>query len=323
MKNFKEEERKRQEALIEKSDLFDGISGGGKCAGKTYPCVLQEGKHNLYAPITKDVIEYFRDNDIKWWGGKEPSGHVLSSQIACLNHLFLLRNDADAVLAMLNNICDEFTEVLPVSSDVKPSYIAFEVKSDKDYLNEENFSRGIGGTSIDALIYARHQSGELWLIPIEWKYTEDEGGDKSNEDREGEVKGSNGRGKTRMARYNKLIDSSKQLKSLDNYAGSIYYYGPFYQLMRQTLWVENVIAHKDSESLVADNYLHINIVPTENDALSVKKYKISGQTFEKSWRAMLKDQHKYLKVDPKHLLTPVASKYPQLVKYLSKRYWND
>lgn len=74
-------------------------------------------------------------------------------------------------------------------------------------------------------IYARHKSGELWLIPIEWKYTEHYSNqDKSNEDRDGEPEGSKGKGAKWVSRYNDLISASSQLKSLNEYAGSLYYY---------------------------------------------------------------------------------------------------
>lgn len=324
MKNYKDKECERQQALIETSGLFDGISGGGRFMGKERPFVLTDGIHNLYAPIREDAIKYFRDNNIGWWGGSKPTGHVLSSQIACVNHLFSVRNNADAVLSILNNVRNEFTEVLQITSDWEPAYMAFEVVSDKDYLNEGSSTRGSNCTSIDAFIYAKHKSGQRWLIPIEWKYTEHYNNqDKSNEDCDGEWKGSNGKGKERMSRYNDLINASVQLKTLDDYVGSLYYYEPFYQLMRQTLWAENMISHKDSERLSADNYLHIHVIPSENDELLQKKYKKSSGTMEKSWRGMLTDQSKYVIVSPETLLAPVTSSYPELIDYLSIRYWNN
>lgn len=126
-----------------------------------------------------------------------------------------------------------------------------------------------------------------------------------------------------MSRYNDLITVSAQLKSLDDYAGSLYYYEPFYQLMRQTLWAENMVSHSASERLATDNYLHIHVIPSENDELLLKKYKISNSTMEKSWRSMLTDQSKYVIVSPETLLAPIASLYPELINYLSIRYWNN
>lgn len=322
MKHYKDNECERQQKLIENSDIFNGTPGGGRFIGKERPFVLTNGESNLYSHIRSEAFTYFKENGIGWWGGFKPSGHVLSSQIACLNHLFAIRNDAEALLSVLNNMRNEFTEVLPIASDKTPAYIGFEVVSDEDHLNEGAPNRGSNCTSIDAFIYARHKSGELWLIPIEWKYTEHYNNqDKSDEDREGEPKGSNGKGKERMSRYNNFITESAQLKTLDAYAGSIYYYEPFYQLMRQTLWAENMVRNKENERLKADNYLHVHVIPSENDELLWKEYKVSRKGMEESWRDMLIDQSKYVIIDPKTLMSPTASKYPELHEYLGSRYW--
>lgn len=38
---------------------------------------------------------------------------------------------------------------------------------------------------------------------------------------------------------------------------------------------------------------------------------------------MLADQGKYIIVSPESLLVPVATSYPELIDYLSIRYWNN
>lgn len=322
MKNFKLSERARQTALMTATGLFDGDRGGGRFFGKHWPFVLADGRKNLYAPIRSEVTDYFKENRIAWWGGASPTGHILSSQMACLNHLFALRGDREAVLAMLNGLRDEFAEVLPVPCDAEPAYIAFEVVSRADHLNEGTPSRGANCTSIDALVYARHRDGSLWLIPIEWKYTEAyPTGDKSTEDRPGEPKGSGGKGQERLARYTGLIDGSEQLTSLDTYKGSVYYQEPFYQLMRQTLWAEAVIRHRDEELLKADHYLHVHVVPRANHDLLDRIYKVSGRTMEDTWRARLRFPERYVVVDPEDLLRPVGEAYSRLCDYLRVRYW--
>jgi hypothetical protein len=232
-------------------------------------------------------------------------------------------NDHDAVLALLNGVRDEFEKVLPVSCDANPKYIGFEVVSKNDHLNENTSTRGSNCTSVDAFIYAKHKDdGKLWLIPIEWKYTEHYANlDKSKEDRHGEEKGSNGKGQERVRRYSALTDASLQLKSLDSYYGSIYYQEPFYQLMRQTLWAENIVKHKHVETLKADDYMHIHVIPSDNKALLSKKYSVSGIAMEETWRSMLSEQSKYIIVDPQKLLEPIKDKYPELASYLKKRYW--
>ena len=50
--------------------------------------VLIENMNNLFAPIRTEVVEYFKENKVSWWGGRKPTGHALSSQIACVNHLY-------------------------------------------------------------------------------------------------------------------------------------------------------------------------------------------------------------------------------------------
>ena len=322
MSSYKDSQYARQEDLINNSGVFNGDKGNGYFMGKPRPFVLRDGVNNLYEPIRNGVLQYFKENKISWWGGDKPSGHTLSSQIACLNHLFAIMHDHDAVLAMLNGIRDEFEEVLPVSCDANPKYIGFEVVSTDDHLNEKTSTRGSNCTSVDAFIYAKHKGGGKWLIPIEWKYTEHYANlDKSREDRYGEEKGSNGKGQERVRRYSALTDASTQLKSLGSYYGSMYYQEPFYQLMRQTLWAENIIKHQNTETLKADDYMHIHVIPSANKDLLEKKYSVSSMSMEETWRSMLHDQGKYIIVSPENLLAPVAEKYSELVSYLKKRYW--
>ncbi len=321
MSRYKISQYARQEDLINNSDIFCGDKGNGYFMGKARPFVLRDGMNNLYQPIRNDVLQYFEENKISWWGGDKPSAHTLSSQIACLNHLFAIMSDKEAVLAMLNGVRDEFADVLDVKCDAQPQYIGFEAVSEKDFLNEGTSTRGSNCTSVDALIRAEHKDGSIWLIPIEWKYTEHYNNlDKSNEDRQGEEKGSNGKGQERVRRYSALTDASLQLKSLGSYYGSVYYQEPFYQLMRQTLWAENVVKLKE-EKLKADNYVHIHVIPSANKDLLEKKYSVSGMSMEETWRGMLNDQSKYIIVDPQILLEPIKDKYPELVSYLNKRYW--
>lgn len=322
---YREAQRAKQIELLKTTDIFDNVIGGGYFMGKNREFVLTNPNHNLYTPIREDVLEYFSNNNISWWQGNRPTGHILSSQIACLNHLFFIRKDKDSVLKLLNSICNEFIEVLPISCDKDKTYISFEVISGDDYLNEKQSIRGSQCTSIDAFIYAQHQNGELWLIPIEWKYTECYANqDKSTENRAGDAnKKLNSKGDKRLNRYTTLINTSNQLKTFPNYQGSVYFQEPFYQLMRQTLWAEQIILHKSSgkEPFKADNYMHIHVIPIANKDLLNKKYKVSGEQMEYTWRNCLKDQSKYLIVDPKLFLSAIEVEYTDLIKYLCNRYW--
>ena len=103
MRDFYYSERDRHVALIEKT-FFGQDRGNGFFKGERYGFVLRDGLNNLYEPIRRDALRYFEDNGVSWWGGKKPTGHVLSSQIACLNHLMLIRKEPEAVLALINGV---------------------------------------------------------------------------------------------------------------------------------------------------------------------------------------------------------------------------
>lgn len=247
-----------------------------------------------------------------------PTGNTLSSQVMCVNHLFPIANDKVAVLSMVNGIREGFTDVLLIRCDERPQYISFEVVSENYHLNERSSTHGSKCTSVDALILAKHQSGKSFLILIEWKYTEV----YYNSDKSTEIKDGYEKGQERQRSYNGLTESSAQLKSLADYQGSIYYQEPFYQLMRQTLWAERMIAHKQTEQIQTDDYLQLHVIPAGNEALLNKKYKVSGADMESTWRNMLNDQSKYQIISPEKLFEPIVrgQKYPGLVKYLNQRY---
>ncbi len=338
--------------------VFDGAQGGGLYDGKTYPHVLQCGKKNLFE---KSAIAYFDAYGIPWHKGREggPTGNTLSSQIACLNHLFAIRDDKEAVKALVQGINKKFVCVSPIpdaydkkknkkaekqnkdnsENEKKKVYISFEVVSENNLLGEGTPTRGANCTSIDALICALDEKGNKCLIVIEWKYTE-----KFTTD----DKSSGDSGEARMKRYNKLIQESEYLKSLCNakkedystakeYKGSVYYKETFYQLMRQTLWAEEVIKHRPSnprarkkEPIEADDYLHLHVVSKGNEQLRTKRWKESGKTMEETWKEMLTKEGKerYILIDPEELLAPIVNdkelskKYSSLINYLRTRYWD-
>ena len=104
MSSFKDLQYQRQEKLIETSDIFNNDPAHGMYRGKERPFVLMDGMNNLYAPIRSEVVKYFRDNKISWWGGYRPTGHTLSSQVACLNHLFADYSGINVPLVAVCNV---------------------------------------------------------------------------------------------------------------------------------------------------------------------------------------------------------------------------
>ena len=319
IETFRELERKKAEALI-KSGWFNGDPGNGIFDENTYQFVLNNSDNNIFKYILNDVKLYFKENNIAWWKGKEPTGHTLSSQISCINHLFPLRNDKKAVLALLSSFTGGFIDVLPINTDkYLPAFISFEQISDNDLLNEGKPARGSNCTSIDACIYAVHKNGSKWIIPIEWKYTET----YNDED-----KGSGFSGEIRHKRYDGLIEKSSQLKyAIKENEKNCYYYEPFYQLMRQTLWAEQMVKNKNSETITADDYVHLHIIPQKNYDLLNKKYSCSNRNMRVTWRNCLVDKKKYLILSPGFLFNNFfrnfCKNYEELIQYLLERYWID
>jgi len=325
MAMYREIERKRAVELMKHShvfSIFQADKGGGKFGSHEYDFVLVDGKNNLFPPLLDEsdisiksntVIKYFSENNIAWWRGDEPTGHVLSSQVACLNHLFYLRHDKDAVLQLLSSFSNDFDEVLEIETDEKPyGYIQFEAVSIGNNLNEGIPTRGTNCTSVDALIYAKHKNGEKWIIPIEWKYTEEYNSEDKSSGKSGAI---------RLERYIALINKSEQVNS--EY-WKWCFYEPFYQLMRQTLWAEQFIQKKTDEKIKADNYMHLHIIPKENKDLLNRIYSCSKMDMENTWRKCIVNQDKYKIISPQDFLRNVSdTKYNELKKYLSVRYWNE
>lgn len=308
--NYRESERNKVVAFRE--DFFRD-PGGGEYKNIPRPFVLKHQDKNLWHKIRKEAIEYFKENKIVWWPGSDkPTGHLLSSQVACVNHLFILRHDKEASLKILKNINAEFVEVYP---DFEGGFIGFEVVSKNSYLNEgDSKTRGANCTSVDAMMTGKLSNGDKIQVFIEWKYTEY----YSNSD-----KSVGSSGKTRKQRYDSLIKSKdspiKPTVSIANF-----YYEPFYQLMRQTLLAWQMTKNKNNE-LNANDWIHLDIIPENNLAL---RYKVTApdliQTgIEEAWKSQLNEPEKYNIITPQKLLKPIIfdPKYRGLVNYLNRRYW--
>ena len=313
MEVYRNREKKKILTLIDKG-WFNNDTGDGEFGGHNYKFIIKNSDNNFFPPILNDAKEYFKYNNIEWWKGNEPTGHTLSSQISCLNHLFFIRSDKEAVMAVLSSFSNNFIDVLPILTDrYKPAYISFEQVTDADLLNEGKPSRGSICTSIDACIYALHKDGTKWIIPIEWKYTESYADIDKSTGPSGEI---------RCQRYNGLIYKSSQLiydRLLDR--KNLYFYEPFYQLMRQTLWAEQLVNNNKTETNNADNYIHLNIIPYENIDLLERKYACSKNDMPTTWRSCLVDQSKYKIISPQILLSNISRKYDNLKQYLNERYW--
>ena len=327
--------------IKEKKEIFEDAEGGGvfKYRGKlnTYEHILEKGKEdkNLFPDIREKVNTYFNENETSFWRGKTVPSNTLSSQVSCLNHLFSIRENEKAVKDVMQNfvgdrITIESMEEVRSKREVHDcQYIAFEMVSDEDRLNEGTLTRGSSCTSIDALAIAKATDGKKYLLVIEWKLTENDSGNKAPEEGTSTNEKEIERGEKRTDKYTPLINENESIKNIDekpksNLNSSIFHL-PFYQLMRQTLW-----ASLNMEDFKADDYFHIHVVPSYNP-MRTKKYarveRIEG--VEEAWKKHLTDcgKEKYIMVDPKQVVealenSEVKDTFSSLIEYLKKRYYS-
>jgi hypothetical protein len=313
--------------LLKTTPLFYGDRAGCviRFRGRRYlhADILLDGNNNLFKPIRKEVVSYFNKNKIPFWkvggevGAKKPTGHVLSSQIACINHLFFMRQRQDIVTMVLKNIDSAVKIALPLDNDTELGFVSFEVVGRKNYLNEKHHTRGANATSIDAAMLAEMQDGTRKLFIIEWKYTEHYNGQARFQD-DNVLR----RKETYLPSLQKEDCPIRMPKPIKDTLIEGFFYEPFYQLMRQTLLAHEMVKAQD---FGATEYQHIYVIPTANMELikNTPDKMVVGSTLENVWAPLLKSKEKYKVIDPQEFLAP-ANEFSDVnsnIEYLEQRYW--
>ena len=298
-------EKQRQRAVSIRDDLFKD-PGTGIFFGKERDFVLKDPSLNLWAGIRDDAKAHFYANGISWWKGTEdgPTGHLLSSQVACVNHLYPLRQRGDVATSVLKNIDPTIVESLPVGD----GFVDFEYIGSRQYLKEPAFTRGANCTSADAVMCGATSEKEVTLFLIEWKYTESYRPDNLYIPQRAEV-------------YDPLISSTDGPFIADVKPQDLYY-EPFYQMMRQTLLAWQFEKHKE---LGCTRCLNVHVIPNENKDLkeTITSPGLQGSDIHEAWRTILKEPEKYVSIDPAEMLKP-AHGMPDTkswLNYLEARYW--
>jgi hypothetical protein len=268
--------------------------------------VLRDPLLNLWAGIREDVLQYFEGNQVVWWGdqGNQPTGHLLSSQIACLNHLYFLRQRKDAASAILKAIHPKIIEAVIVDD----GFVEFEAIGRKNYLGERLHTRGAHATSVDAIMVGKKADGKNVLVLIEWKYTE------SYPTKDKYIP-------ARAKTYDPLLaepDCPIKVKSFE-----WLYFEPFYQLMRQTLLGWKMIQHEEYQ---CNEFIHVHIIPAKNHNLKgrVTSPKLKGESMSEAWQGVLQEPSRYQVISPEAFLAPIAvcKDTGSIISYLEKRYWD-
>ena len=300
-------EVQRQKATAMRESLFRD-PGAGLFSKKEREFVLSDATLNLWAEIRHDAIEYFKENSIAWWMGDEntePTGHLLSSQVACLNHLYFARQRGDVAAAILKTIYDRIVEAVPLDS----GFVEFEVIGKHNYLNERSHTRGANATSVDAAMVGRKKSGSNVLVLIEWKYTECYR-EESKYIPE------------RYNSYNRLLEEEQCPIIVDDF--SLLYYEPFYQLMRQTFLGWKMVQHGEYQ---CDEWIHLHVIPEGNaelrERITSPGLRLRGDSMSAAWKSVLRERFRYIPITPEEFLRPafVCADTHSIKVYLEKRYW--
>jgi len=304
--NYREKERQRATAL--RDELFrDPGMGDFKKTPREF--VLSDPGLNLWGGIRDDALAYFTSNSITWWdSGNEPTGHLLSSQIACINHLYPLRQREDLATVVLRTIRPDILRALPLDT----GFVEFEVIGKERLGGERAAVRGANCTSVDAMMLGEMDNGQRILFPIEWKYTESYSPDSK-------IEGKGKSGETRWDSYEGLLkatDSPIQHEPLKDL-----FYEPFYQLMRQVLLANEMIKRREYG---ATDWVHVHVIPNENTDLinKITSPGLNGDTIGEAWKTVLRQPEKYVSMDPKDLVAAMAVREDTqaITQYLMKRY---
>ena len=221
-------------------------------------------EENLYPAIRGQggAIEFFSKRRLKWWKGDSDTGgptrNMASSQVACVNFLLPLIEIPGALLAVLRGIDGDVRSVVDIEDDKgNKSPLEFEWIG-KGRSLEGGTARGALSTSIDAFLVAETETGRKRAYLLEWKYIEQYFSSRPESD----YKGAGDSGATRRECYGpRYYAESSSFNPATAPEMDDFLYDPFYQIMRQRLLADRMIA--DSELDVTEAKVVV-VVPEEN-----------------------------------------------------------
>jgi len=289
--------------------------GGGIYENEPREFVLQDQTLNIWEGFRDDAIAYFSMNSICFWESiNKPSGHLLSSQISCINHLFFLRQRQDIATAVLQGIDRNVKCAVRIEkNESDDGFVVFEENGQKNYLNEKSRIRGAHSTSIDAVMLAEMKDGTRKLFFINWNFAECFCGHSKAID----VKAA-----FSSQVYKPFLDDpASPIKQCDQEGLFI---EPYFQLMRQTL-LGNEMAKANEYG--ATDYSFLYIAPTKNKELlnvNVAACRFGGSKLSETWSNILKKPGKYYYLDPEEFLEPAhyCNDTRTILSYLQQRYWD-
>lgn len=271
MASFEMREKRRQERFRNESPT---ITAAGRSPsdymGRRNGHLLALGseQENLHPTLRGETgaIRFMDDRKIKWWrstrtgdeGGRSgPTRNLASSQLACINFLLPLAGNRDALVAMLSAIDNDIVDVAVIDDSRAGTTSLVELEwigLPHALEGPSNTTRGANATSVDAFLVAETTSGRRAYL-LEWKYIEQY---KKNEKKH---LGNGVKGKTWRERYSGPYDRSPSFKK--GIALEAWFYEPLYQIMRQRLLADRMVAHEELD--VSDAKVVV-VVPQGNVA---------------------------------------------------------
>jgi hypothetical protein len=302
-------ELQRKKAVAFRDEVFKD-PGGGVFRKSVREFVLKNPALNIWPGVREDAGSYFKRNKITFWdSGDTPTGHLLSSQVSCINHLFFVRQREDVATLMLKKIDKSVDKALRLET----GFVEFEVIGQKNYLGEKSHTRGINSTSVDAVMLGQMMDGEKKIFFVEWKYVE------QYLNKPSKLEGRSG--KTRFNIYGKLLNQADcPIKAVDLKG---LFFEPYYQLMRQTLLANEMVRAREYQ---ATDYQHLHVIPNANTELrnvNTADGYLDGETLAATWKNVLKRPEKYMTIDPEEFISPasICGDTLSATTYLKKRYW--
>jgi hypothetical protein len=310
--SYQSQERKR---------LIEYAWKGWQVEGHILP--YEVAAETLHEGVRESALAYFAKHKIKWWTSRWdvgrpklqddqvglPTGHLNSSQVACINHLEPARLERKLARSIAHNLDETLVDVQPVEDG---GFLAYEWIGKESYLGEPGARvRGANITSLDALMCGERADGTRVLIAIEWKYLESYG--------PGSVATSR-RGTNRVSTYEPLLDDPAcPIKRAEH---KRLFVEPYYQLMRQTLLAWQMVEHKEQGTTA---WLHVHVVPELNAALrggGGGAAALIGESMAEKWRSTLKQPNRYLLLTPTELLAGVdaSDQWSGWRQWLQERY---
>ncbi|MCH7945302.1 MAG: hypothetical protein IIC73_04710 [Armatimonadetes bacterium] len=325
---FGEREKNRLVAL--KPVLFSrAAQPAGTYSGKPRSFCLADDRavENIHPLVRDAMLEYFKSRGIAWHRGEgQPTNHLCSSQVACINTLGPMMTAPDLLADAFRPYYPDLAEPLPLDADGElpgggHPFLGFEWIGTQSYLGERNWgTRGVNCTSTDFVFRFRSYDHKIHLVLGEWKYTEEY---PRSLPKPADIN------RTRWDTYADLYsrwaaacgDSVPPYETL--------FVEPFYQLMRQTLLAKEMERARGSGpgEMEADVVSVLHVSPQANREFAQRFTSPSlaqyGRTVTEAW-TRIDCPEKFLAISSESLLTSVelaaGANHAEWAEWLLLRY---